>query len=297
MRRSETTGEADLQVDLVRTLQTANGMVDCAESPRRCLVGVRVTTGDLLAPISFVPDLGPLPVAVVDVDRSFVPDGGFVNLAGLGFPPNTEVLAAQCIGRPDDRELDGFDAAYRRCDQSRFQTFTTDADGRFRAPVRAYAEIVTGDGRQRCDPCILQARAPRQAPAATSLTVDAPVDEPAVRPTVTIAPGPPYELGQRVTLEGAGFEADQRGIQIGWCGFRTEDPETEIEGDPSQGYTPCVYPAEGFSVQADGRDGSGSTTSPSPPVPSTPGTVPTDWHRGPAAAWPGTTTTPPRPSS
>ena len=246
--RSETEGGNGLVITVVRTIETTHGLIDCAERPGRCLIGVRTNSGDLLGPISFR-DTGPAPRAALEADRTEVADGEAISLTGSGFGAAQEVYVTQCVEGPTHTEL-------ARCDQARTARLTTDHGGRFELRFLTYAEVLTIDGWSRCDPCVVRASRWRQAPAVMSISVSVAPGSTAVRPTVAIVPGGPYEPGARVTLEGSGFQpADEADLEVGWCSFVTDHPEREIQGDPAHGHTACRYPEEGFTptVDEDGR--------------------------------------------
>lgn len=246
--------ETPFELTVERRIQTANGIVDCAERPERCVVGVLAAGGErLVAPITFRGDLGDLPVPAISVEPTRFEDGDQVVVDVSGFDPpestptrDDEILIVQCIGEASDTWVDpGWD----RCDSARTVSLVPDASGQARTTFTAHAEILTYDGWQPCDPCVLVASAWRQPLAVAPIDIAA--AESPIRPSVRIIAEGPYEPGQRVRLEGAGFGARNDRITVGWCAFRTEQPETEIEGDPNNGYVPCAYPRDGHSVIAD----------------------------------------------
>ena len=246
-------GPGPLKVTVLRSIQTMNGLVDCAERPQRCLIGVgadglEAGAVDLTAPISFRSDIAPLPVPLLTIDEIAAVDGEVRMVSGAGFVPNAHVSIVQCVGEPTQDWGDG-ERARERCDTARMAPATADDNGTFTVPVILYAEVQIPPGWTACDPCILHARGERQRPAVTTVAV-LPGVTPA-RPTVIINPEGPYEPGQTVALDGSGFQPHQDGIVIGWCGFLTDAPEQEIQGDPKNGYTPCSYPNEGFTADID----------------------------------------------
>lgn len=223
----------DTSFTVVRTIETSHGLVDCTERPGRCVIGIRTGNGDLVAPISFDPSLGPVPTPTIELDRTSVEDGGAVVVRGRDFTAGAEVYLTQCTGEV--------------CDQARASRVTADTGGVFESRFLAYGDIQTGADWQRCDPCTLTARSQRQPPAVAPLDVTGP----ASRPTVRIVPGPPYRPGQRVVLEGTAFQAGTGDVTIGWCAFRTDRPDIEVQGDAANGFTSCVYPEEGFTAVVD----------------------------------------------
>ncbi len=249
----EDEGPGPLKVTVLRSIQTSNGLIDCAERPQRCLIGVRaggLEAGavDLTAPISFRSDIEPMPVPALTIDESPAVDGETRMVSGAGFVPNADVSVAQCVGEPTESWVDE-ERARERCDTARVAPATADDNGMFTVPVVLYADVQIPRGRTACDPCVLLARGERQPTAVTAVVVQPGAT--AARPTVTISPEGPYESGQRVALDGSGFQPHQRGIMIGWCGFLTDAPEQEIQGDAKYGHTPCAYPDEGFTADVD----------------------------------------------
>lgn len=250
-------GPTPLEITVARRIQVRDGIVDCAERPGRCVVGViSPDAGRLVAPISFRDDLGDFPVPSISAERVSVADDQLeVVLSGFEAPGTSpgrddEVLLRQCIGEPSDSWTD---PTWERCDGARAVALIPDASGTARIQITLHAEILTYQGWQPCEPCALVASAWRQPGAVTPVEVIA-VDTP-IRPTLRIVPNGPYEPGQRVRLEGSHFGARGTGIQIGWCAFRSDDPETEMEGDVGQGLAGCAYPIEGSDLVAD-ADGS-----------------------------------------
>ena len=249
----EDVGPGPLKVTVLRSIQTSNGLVDCAERPQRCIIGVRADgleagAVDLTAPISFRSDLGPPPVPALMIDESSAVDGERRMVSGAGFVPNAHVSIAQCVGEPTQDWGDG-SLVRERCDTARMAPAIADDNGTFTVPVILYASVQVPPGWTACDPCFLHALGERQQPAVTTVAV-LPGATPA-RPTVIISPEGPYEPGQTVALDGSGFQPHQDGIVIGWCGFLTDAPEQEVQGDPKNGYTPCSYPNEGFTADVD----------------------------------------------
>jgi hypothetical protein len=240
-----TSGDADFRVTVVRNIDTRFGIVDCAEAEGRCVIGARSGGEDLTAPLSFGGDLEPVSPPVITVEPTTVESGEAVTVTGAGYRAGSEVTVSQCRANGDQGDTDG-------CEFARAVTVVADADGRFVERMLVHEEIFGNlDGWQSCDPCLLYAAAIRHVPATAPVDVG-PSAAPA-RPTVTIDPPGPYQTDQRVRLDGAGFQADSTRMSIGWCGFTSDDPTTEVRGAEPGGAT-CVYPSTTLAVQtaADG---------------------------------------------
>lgn len=220
------------QVEVRRALDTGSGRVDCAERPGRCVVGVRDGTRDLAAPVTFRSDLPALDEPTITVPDGPFSDGQALAVVAEGLVPG-DVYVTQCTTEPTTGGMD-------RCDQARASRAVAGPDGRIKATISVFSEILTYEGWIACDPCVLRA-----GRATTAIEFRSASGEP-TRPRVTIEPTGPYAPGQGVTLRGSGFGSTQRGITVGWCGFSTETPEQEVQGDPTYGYAPCVYPMEGW---------------------------------------------------
>lgn len=253
-----TASESSIELTVVRRIQTAHGIVDCAERPGRCVVGVLTAGGtSYTAPISFRDDLGALPTPAIELDASDVDNGDRVVVRLSGFAPvgdlldrDDEIWLTQCIGTASE-PWSQVDVGWDRCDMARSTRATVDQFGTATAALIAGSEILTYEGWVPCDPCVVLASAWRQPTVVAS--VDVADVGPPVRPVLRIVPAGPYVPGQRVRLEGTGFGPGDPSVQIGWCAFRTDEPETEIQGDTSYGYTACGYPVEGLEVTADGE--------------------------------------------
>jgi hypothetical protein len=218
-----------LRFAVSRVIETSSGLVDCAEAPRRCVLGARRTSSDssvMWAAISFRSDLPPIPEPIVTLDRVDLSDGDVIDIRGEGYRPGAEVFLSQCV-------------ATDRCDQAMGAHLTAAGDGTFGADFRVSSEILTYDGWQRCSPCALHASAFRTAPESVSISVAERAGD-AARPMVRIMEPGPYQPEQRVTLEGSGFQMGATDMSIGWC-YLPLTPD---------GYSRCAYPSSGF-VRAD----------------------------------------------
>ncbi|MEO7572328.1 MAG: neocarzinostatin apoprotein domain-containing protein [Acidimicrobiales bacterium] len=226
-------GDGHFQFAVLRSIQTSRGIIDCAESAERCVIGVRSGGVDYLAAISFRADLAAAADPVFEIDDSSAADGEGVTVVGSGFTPDTEIFLMQCQRAPAG---DGPDT----CDDARSVSFTTDSSGAFEREFLVYREIFTS-GWVDCEPCVLYAASYRQNPAV--VPIDVAPGAGSSRPTVRIIPDGPYDPGQLVQLQGTGFQAGSTDIDIGWCRFNTDDPETEAQG-AGPDYATCAYPGE-----------------------------------------------------
>lgn len=238
-----TDGFAHFRVTVTRTIETSNGLVDCAVAERRCLIGVRSAGSDLTAAISFRADLDPVATPTIAAGPPTAVSGEAVTVTGVGYAPGVEVTLWQCRANPIEGGTDG-------CDGSRAISVTTDAQGRFTKRVLVYDEVFADyDGWLTCTPCLIEARAIRHSPA--TATIEVGPSATSTRPTVTISPQGPYRPDQRVQLRGTGFQADSDRMTIGWCRFNTADPAHEAQG-AGPGYATCRYP-DTTSVMTDGN--------------------------------------------
>jgi Neocarzinostatin family len=170
-------------------------------------------------------------------------DGEVVQVAGRGFPASLHsIQVTQCIARPG-ASYDGNGP----CDTARTASVPVGADGTFTAEIRVFREIApldtaTGSGRLRwtaCDPCALVVGIDRLPGAATlPVEVEVAATGDPVRPTLRLVPGGPHQPGQRVRVEGEGFQIGQEVgvascIAGSWqaCGYREEGfPHADAEG-------------------------------------------------------------------
>lgn len=222
------------EVRVRQVIQTTNGRIDCAERAERCVLGVRLGTGDYAAPISFSQDLPPLdPRITVETTSPFL-----VAVAGSGYEPGTGVTIAQC--RPTAGQPPA--TAFGDCDHHRSVQVTVDDDGTFAADVYLHREIFEDhSGWGPCDPCQLQAI----TSSADTQAVDVDASSGLIgRASVEIRPAGPYAPGQTVELHGAGFPANTTtaDIVIGWCRFSTPNPAAEPQGVGPE-YAECAYPS------------------------------------------------------
>jgi hypothetical protein len=267
-------GRPDLSFRALRAIDTQQlGIIDCAANPDRCAIVVWATPDTsqatpYVAPISFRPDLAPLPVPTLVATPGEVGDGETTTIVGTGFRADEEVRLAQC-------RSDGTDDS---CDMARTLRITPDADGSFTVAWIASSDVLLYDGWHPCDPCSLQALAIRIGSVSIPFTVVA--DESPTRPAVEILEVGPYEWGQRVTLVGSGFQANADNVQIGWCRF-----------DSPTSWDDCTYPPEGFGATVDDNgqiattpliDAAGSLTITGYPMPGD------TWSASPACTGTGT---------
>lgn len=230
-------GSPGLELPVSRTLTTSRGPVDCAERPGRCVVLVRSTaSGRHGARWSGGLSFRAAPLASgaphLEVDGR-ARNGGAVTVTGSGYPAGDELLVRQCLGAD----------ASAPCDQARVAAATVARDGSFEAPFVVSEEALTDDGWTRCEPCFLQTMG-NLSPATSSEALDVVARGEPVRPTVSIVDAPPHVPGQRVTLEGSGFQAGAAGITIGSCAL----PRGDTPAD-------CTYPQAGFPAATPTVDG------------------------------------------
>lgn len=243
--RVSTGGDGDFQFQVLRSIQTSNGLIDCAERPQRCVIGVRSGGRDYTGPISFAADTRDLPTASIELSQTQVADGDRIQVTGTGFVPGVEVWLSQCFGEVSS--VDQPSTATGVCDLAGTLFTQADGSGSISIEMVAYREIL-GDGWLPCEPCFVHASTSRQEPAKAVVEV-APTDSP-LRPTVTITPSGPYRPGQRVTLRGDGFRPGSKSMDIGWCAFNTEHPELEAQG-AGPDYALCRYPYGPIDIDDD----------------------------------------------
>jgi len=234
--------DGHFQFAVLRSIQISRGIIDCAESAERCLIGVRSGGIDYLTPISFRAGLPAASDPVIESDDLSAADGQRVMITGGGFTPDAEIFLMQCLRVPTG---DGPDT----CDDARSVPITTDSSGGFERELLVYREIFT-NGWVDCEPCVLYAASYRQNPAVVPIAV-APGTA-SHRPMVRIIPDGPYEPGQRVQLRGTGFQAGSTDIDIAWCRFNTDSPQTEAQG-AGDGYATCGYAGEATLSDDAGR--------------------------------------------
>jgi hypothetical protein len=181
-------------------------------------------------------------------------DSEVVRVVGQRFPAAAgEVVLEQCVGRADE----ALDGAGGQCDLARPVRVPVAADGSFTATVQVFREVVTpaslaAPGRgpwTACEPCLLVAGDAR-------LPLDVSATDDPIHPTMHIAPSGPHQPGQRVRVEGEGFQAGQE-VGISWCigqaldacqfaeeGFTTADPDGHFVVDdlPLPGDGPLSAP-------------------------------------------------------
>lgn len=224
-------GDGHFQFAVLRSIYTSRGVIDCAESAERCVIGVRSGGVDRVASISFRAGLPASDDPGIGIDDATAADGESVTVTGSGFTPDAEIFLMQCQRAPAGEDVGA-------CDDARSVSIATDPSGTFQREFLVYREIFNGDWVD-CDPCVLYATGTRQNAAV--IPIDVTPAAGSSRPTVRIIPDGPYEPGQRVQLRGTGFQAGSTDIDIGWCRFNTDSPETEWQG---QGGATCAYPGE-----------------------------------------------------
>lgn len=177
-------------------------------------------------------------------------DGQALTIAGQGFPADAEVALRQC--------------APRGCDDWRAPVaLTADGDGRFTAQMVAYRDIATDRGTEpgdpvtpdwfACSPCELRAVARSGPGGAVTARASVPVEMAGpvasaagpLHPTVRITTPGPHQPGQRVAVEGSGFQPDPEGLAVGvaYCPAQAQRAE-ECGGGPALG---------DFGIGPDGR--------------------------------------------
>lgn len=242
-----TDGPAHFRVTVRRTIQTSNGIIDCAERAGRCVIGVRSGSHAFTAAMTFRGDLGPIPTPTISLDHSEVADGDTVRVLGDGFEPDIDVVISQCLQTLPTAPSEP--VRFETCDSARVVRLTTDAAGHFDQRMIIYREVFKAyEGWTACSPCMLQSVDFRRAPAFAPIDIG-PTSAP-IRPVVEIVPRGPYEPGQRVRIVGRGFQAITRDVSVGYCRFVTDHPETEIAGGAPD-YAECGTPEEGFAAQPD----------------------------------------------
>lgn len=241
---SESPDGRTLRFEVVRLIQTGNGLVDCAEEPGRCILGAYATSGEpMWAAISFRDDLPPIERPSLEVSRDDVVDGDVIRVRGRGFPSERDVHVRLCAG---PEALD--------CDIARGQGVLTDAEGAFSVDFIVYSQILTyrADGWRSCEPCELRVTAIRSEPASVPIEVR-PGGEPR-RPRVDILEPGPYRLGQPVTLRGTNFQAGSETRVNGYAvGHHATIGRCAITVGSE--YPSCSYPTIGLEVapDSDGR--------------------------------------------
>jgi hypothetical protein len=225
-------GSPGMDVTVAGTVATPDGRVDCTERPGRCVLRVEAPgaaggeAGPWYADLGFAPTEGTPAAPEVRVEGTGeATEGDEVTVAGAGYPVGDELLVRQC--------LDAGDAA---CDDARAAAVTVGEDGSFELRFVVSSEVLTAEGWQRCEPCLLQTLGGTSGAVASEPLRVTPGDEP-LRPTLAIAGPGPHAPGAEVTLEGRGFQPAGTGITIGACTV------------PAGGAPPdCAYPEAGLDV-------------------------------------------------
>jgi hypothetical protein len=250
-------GRPDLVMPVSRVVQTPGGQVDCASAPGRCLIYVQADWPGhccapgfdtrRMAPLVFADDLGPLPTPTMSLVGADGPieDGQRVTVEGRGFPAAAEVDVTQCVGVPEDLESR---PTKPPCD-SRSAHARTATDGSFSLDLLVFHDVGLYGGTgsspelvwQPCQPCALAVDAFGNVYGTPPVVVPieiAPTQNP-IRPSLRIVPDGPYQPGQRVRVEGEGFQANS---------------EVQLPSCRAGSAVDCVYPDEGFpNTDADGR--------------------------------------------
>lgn len=251
-----------------RIVVNGDARTDCASAPARCVIGARLTPsgGDVFGFISFrgqstVPKPDVLVQGVVDP----AVDGAYVAVEGSAFIPGDDVYIAVCR-RGDLPDVEA-------CDLPRARNRTAGRDGRAITYLRLYREILTNSGWHTCtDDCELQLRGHRSGTARATLRFTG--STPGIRPKVRITTPGPYRPGQRVTLQGAGFQRDDRRVQVERCALPTT---SKARG--------CDFPLADMAIRT---KPDGSFTVKNYPLPSSsdpsctarPGACQLTWHPG-----------------
>jgi hypothetical protein len=244
--RAEAEGDEDFRIQVRRVISTSNGLIDCAERPGRCVIGVRSGGTDYLVPISFRTDLPDLVTPTLDVE----PTGtGTIRVTGAGYEPGAELFVRQC--RPSAGQANT-DALFGDCDYARTNRPLADAAGRFQIDVTLYRDVFEAyTGWSPCSPCQVQVQEHRSP--TTAAVVDT-AGASTARPRVEIVTPGPYRSGQLVELHGSGFSpAAPAGtdVTVEWCRFVTDNPTQEASGAGPQ-YATCAYPGGDVAVESDG---------------------------------------------
>jgi hypothetical protein len=212
---------------VARVMETTRGLIDCAETARRCVIGVRgpTSTPDRYAAISFRSDLPPVPIPELALGETDLDAGDIVTVRADGFPVSTEVVVMQCLAIAAGAA--GADD-FGDCDMARAKQANTDTDGRFTTDFLVAHEMLTYDGWEPCDPCTLRAFTPGAPAADIALAIAGTI----ARPSVRIVEPSPYAPEQPVTLEGRGFQVGDGSVTIGRCSNATARD--------------CSFPSVGF---------------------------------------------------
>jgi len=249
----------DLWLDVDRRLPTPDlGVIDCASAPGRCVVAVRPsgTTGpgsgddDRFAPLAFDPTLAALASPTLSYQGGKPPfeDGQVVTLHGEDFALEDDVYVRQCVATTPEQQPTTGDRGVGQCDgEFRAVATRTDADGRFSIDLLVYRDIGVGEYQQLvswipCEPCALEVTGARSGTALAALEL-VPSDTP-IHASIRLVPEGPYQPGQRVRVEGSGFQASGDPgpeIHVAWCLTGADVAD-------------CVYPTEGMTPQV-GSDG------------------------------------------
>ncbi|HEX7131227.1 MAG TPA: hypothetical protein VF228_01555 [Iamia sp.] len=253
----EMQAEALQPFSLRRTIETPDGVVDCAEAVGRCTLGVRIggagSSDDRFAPLAFRPDL-PAPVepaVLVDGDEGTVGDGDtrLITLPGVETGDVVRVMQCRPASDPEQGDEDGLD-----CSSARGREITVQDGPETQLEFTAFREVLVNTatagqwapGWVTCAPCRLAVRIDgRQRAVAVLPLVMEPTDAP-IRPTIELEPAGPHAPGATVDVRVAGLQPSTT-ADISWC---------LVLPPQGGGDSPCNYPGDGGAAQvAVGEDG------------------------------------------
>jgi hypothetical protein len=212
---------APVTIEVGRRLALPAGDLDCAAAPGVCVVAVRPTAGgdqhDRFAPLTFAG--GPLVVPSVSVAGGGAPlaDGEPVAVTGTGFAPHERLFLRQCLAGGD-------------CDATgRARAVQADGSGGFTTDMLVFHDVGLGLDTagplvrwQPCAPCELRVDRQGWSGHSAAAVALAPTATP-IRPGIALAPAGPYQPGQRVRVEGHGFQPPGDGpddvppLVLAWC--------------------------------------------------------------------------------
>lgn len=218
----EMRAEALRPFTLVRSIDTPDGTVDCAEAVGRCTLGIRVggaaSADDRYAPLAFRDDLPALvePTALVDGDEGTVGDGDTLLVTLAGVETGDEIHVDQCIPAAIEDEV--------RCSAARSRSIVVQDGPETQLAVTAFHDVLVLPASSgawagewtACEPCELRiSTSGRSTPIARLPLAMEPTDDP-VRPTLTVDPPGPHAPGEVVTLRATGL---QPGVtaDVAWC--------------------------------------------------------------------------------
>ena len=184
--------------------------LDCAESPKRCVVVARPGTfysaNPPMASLTFDPHTPPVNATAQLSPASGLVDLQSITVTGAGFTPGYAVTIEECVVAKTQNQS---------CDYSTVRTITADLHGAFtasywvRRKISTYSgtSLVTTDCGARSGACTLTLfGSPSQPSPSVPLDFDAAV--PAVPATVSAAPDTGLVNDQRVSVTIGGFTPD-----------------------------------------------------------------------------------------